>query len=266
MLLSTLEFDLLVALAEAPGRVFSRRQLLEHVWGYDFFGDERVVDVHIRSLRARLGDDASDPLLSARSAASATSSSPTADMTTRSRDRLPSLLASYVLVIAVGAATVFLIVRLLAPPLFDHHHRDAGSGGMGMGMGGTGRAGAHCRAVMSAVDTALLVAVLASVAAGRARRRLRHPPPAAPARRGAGRHPPASPPATTTRAIPLPREPELGALAGDVNRLAGALADTETAPHPALSDVAHEMRTPLTALDGYVEAFSTGCSRRPRRS
>jgi DNA-binding response OmpR family regulator len=61
--LSTLEFDLLVALAEAPGRVFSRRQLLEHVWGYDFYGDERVVDVHIRSLRARLGDDASNPLL-----------------------------------------------------------------------------------------------------------------------------------------------------------------------------------------------------------
>ena len=43
--------------------MFSRRQLLEHVWGYDFYGDERVVDVHIRSLRARLGDDAGDPLL-----------------------------------------------------------------------------------------------------------------------------------------------------------------------------------------------------------
>src|SRR5664280_1951823 len=56
--LSTLEFDLLAALADAPGRVFSRRQLLERVWGYDFYGDERVVDVHIRSLRARLGDDA----------------------------------------------------------------------------------------------------------------------------------------------------------------------------------------------------------------
>ncbi len=61
--LSTLEFDLLTALAEAPGRVFSRRQLLEQVWGYDFFGDERVVDVHIRSLRARLGDDAGRPEL-----------------------------------------------------------------------------------------------------------------------------------------------------------------------------------------------------------
>ena len=61
--LSALEFDVLAALADAPGRVFSRRQLLERVWGYDFFGDERVVDVHIRNLRARLGDDAAHPRL-----------------------------------------------------------------------------------------------------------------------------------------------------------------------------------------------------------
>lgn len=61
--LTALEFDLLVALARAPGRVFSRRQLLEQVWGPDFFGDERVVDVHIRNLRRRLGDDAAAPLL-----------------------------------------------------------------------------------------------------------------------------------------------------------------------------------------------------------
>lgn len=59
--LSALEFDLLVALAGAPGRVFSRRQLLEQVWGGDFFGDERVVDVHIRNLCKSLGDDASRP-------------------------------------------------------------------------------------------------------------------------------------------------------------------------------------------------------------
>ena len=61
--LSALEFDVLAALADAPGRVFSRRQLLEREWVYDFFGDERVVDVHIRSLRARLGDDAAKPRL-----------------------------------------------------------------------------------------------------------------------------------------------------------------------------------------------------------
>ena len=63
VMLSSLEFDLLAALAAAPGRVFSRAQLLERVWGYDFYGDERVVDVHIRSLRARLGDPAGDPHL-----------------------------------------------------------------------------------------------------------------------------------------------------------------------------------------------------------
>ena len=59
--LSALEFDLLAALASAPGRVFSRAQLLERVWGYAFFGDERVVDVHIRNLRRSLGDDATSP-------------------------------------------------------------------------------------------------------------------------------------------------------------------------------------------------------------
>jgi len=61
--LSALEFDLLVALARAPGRVLTRRQLLEKVWGFDFFGDERVVDVHIRSIRKELGDSAEDPEL-----------------------------------------------------------------------------------------------------------------------------------------------------------------------------------------------------------
>ncbi|MFB6781785.1 response regulator transcription factor [Streptomyces sp. NPDC056352] len=59
--LSALDFDLLVALAGTPGRVFTRRGLIEHVWGRDFFGDERVVDVHIRTLRRALGDDASAP-------------------------------------------------------------------------------------------------------------------------------------------------------------------------------------------------------------
>jgi DNA-binding response OmpR family regulator len=59
--LSALDFDLLLALASAPGRVFSRAQLLERVWGYDFFGDERVVDVHIRGMRRALGDDAGAP-------------------------------------------------------------------------------------------------------------------------------------------------------------------------------------------------------------
>ncbi|HEY3548883.1 MAG TPA: response regulator transcription factor [Propionicimonas sp.] len=59
--LSALEFDLLVAMASAPGRVFGRRQLLDHVWRGEFSGDERVVDVHVRSLRRHLGDDVRAP-------------------------------------------------------------------------------------------------------------------------------------------------------------------------------------------------------------
>jgi len=57
------EFELLYALAEQPGRVFSRDQLLERVWGFDFAGIDRVVDVHIGLLRRKLEDDPADPAL-----------------------------------------------------------------------------------------------------------------------------------------------------------------------------------------------------------
>ena len=50
------EFELLRFLALHPGRVFSREQLLSEVWGYDYFGGTRTVDVHIRRLRAKLGE------------------------------------------------------------------------------------------------------------------------------------------------------------------------------------------------------------------
>lgn len=61
--LTALEFDLLAVLAGSPGRVYSRRQLLEQVWGWDYVGDERVVDVHVRNLRRALGDDAAAPAI-----------------------------------------------------------------------------------------------------------------------------------------------------------------------------------------------------------
>ncbi|KAB1633822.1 response regulator transcription factor [Pseudoclavibacter caeni] len=50
------EFELLRFLAGRPGRVFTREQLLSEVWGYDYFGGTRTVDVHVRRLRAKLGD------------------------------------------------------------------------------------------------------------------------------------------------------------------------------------------------------------------
>jgi len=51
------EFELLRFLVQHPGRVFTRQQLLQEVWGYDYFGGTRTVDVHVRRLRAKLGPE-----------------------------------------------------------------------------------------------------------------------------------------------------------------------------------------------------------------
>ncbi len=59
--LTRLEFDLLDVLSERPRVVFSRRQLLERVWGSDWVGDEHLVEVHIANLRRKLGDDPRSP-------------------------------------------------------------------------------------------------------------------------------------------------------------------------------------------------------------
>ena len=59
--LTKTEFRLLVELAASPGRVFSREVLLERVWGYGYFGDGRLVDVHIRRLRTKIEDDPANP-------------------------------------------------------------------------------------------------------------------------------------------------------------------------------------------------------------
>lgn len=55
------EFDLLQLLVAHPGRAFTREFLLEHLWGYEFFGDTRTVDVHVRRLRQKIEDDAANP-------------------------------------------------------------------------------------------------------------------------------------------------------------------------------------------------------------
>ncbi len=60
-ILTAREFDLLVYLVEHPGRVFSREQLLDSALGFSDFSDTRGVDVHVRHLREKLGDDATAP-------------------------------------------------------------------------------------------------------------------------------------------------------------------------------------------------------------
>ena len=59
--LTTLEFSLLATFLSYPGRVWSRTQLIDKLWGNDFFGDERVVDTHIRRLRKKIEPDSANP-------------------------------------------------------------------------------------------------------------------------------------------------------------------------------------------------------------
>ena len=59
--LTKTEFRLLCELAQSSGRVLSRESLLERVWGYDYFGDSRLVDVHVRRLRGKVEDDSANP-------------------------------------------------------------------------------------------------------------------------------------------------------------------------------------------------------------
>jgi two-component system, OmpR family, response regulator MtrA len=61
--LTRTEFDLLAELARQPGRVFTRDVLLDHVWGYDYLGDSRLVDVAVGRLRAKVEDDPANPAL-----------------------------------------------------------------------------------------------------------------------------------------------------------------------------------------------------------
>ena len=55
------ELDLLLFFTQHPGRVFAREQILDEVWGYDFYGGPRTVDVHVRWLRQKIEDDPAQP-------------------------------------------------------------------------------------------------------------------------------------------------------------------------------------------------------------
>lgn len=167
------------------------------------------------------------------------------------------LFLSYAGVVVVGAGVAYLTIRLLAPHLFDQQLSMMN----GVGVGGMSMVGATTGGVHSAFDaaltTALLVGTSASilvaglVAAMITRRLLRPLDAVRAATRGIAE-------GSYGVRVPLPSEPELAALATDVNTLAMALADTESRRVRLLGEVAHEMRTPLTVLDGYVEGLIDG--------
>jgi DNA-binding response OmpR family regulator len=65
--LTYMEYELLRFLVENPNKVWSREQMLSKVWGYDYFGGSRTVDVHVRRLRAKLGEERSSWIITVRS-------------------------------------------------------------------------------------------------------------------------------------------------------------------------------------------------------
>ena len=164
------------------------------------------------------------------------------------------LVLSHLLVAVLGAAATYVIVRQLAPALFDESIRMSGMGGMG---GGGQSAGTLRQQFADAVQGALLVgalvgAVAAAVFGTFAAYRLVRPLAAV---RGATREMAQGRYAVP---VPIPNETELAELATDVNTLGRGLAETEARRVRLLGEVAHEMRTPLTVIDGYVEAMIDG--------
>jgi histidine kinase len=173
--------------------------------------------------------------------------------------RLPvRLFFSYLAVVLVGALTLAVTLSLLAPSAFDH--RMMGGTGTGMGSGGgmgMGRTQNYHDAFVSALRTSLPLAVLVSVGVAAAaalvigRKILqpiddvRH----ATARMIDGHY---------DERIVEPAELELAALARDVNGLAASLENTERRRGELIGEVAHEMRTPLTTIEGYVEGLLDG--------
>lgn len=182
------------------------------------------------------------------------------------------LLLSFAMVTLAGAAAFFVAARWLVPTLFDEHMGNMnragtgnmhGAGGPGSGTGtvgsGTGSSTLSTEhdAIVSAVNTSMLIGLAASlvcstlialVMSGRTLHgldRLR----AGARGLAAGNY---------EARVARPAEPELGALADDINHLAATLAETEQRRAALIGDVAHEMRTPLTTLTGVLEGFDDG--------
>ena len=160
------------------------------------------------------------------------------------------LVASHVGVAVLVAGTTFLIVRQVAPMLFDETMRMGGGGPMqGAGSLRTQVADAVDRALVLGTVVGVLVAVLVGAFAAYALVRPLSRVRAATRAMARGRY---------DVPVPVPAERELADLATDVNTLGRALADTEARRVRLLGELAHEMRTPLTVIDGYVEGMIDG--------
>ncbi|MEZ5262871.1 MAG: sensor histidine kinase [Acidimicrobiia bacterium] len=178
----------------------------------------------------------------------------------RLRLRLRTRLFLAALAVAlVGGLAAYLTVRLLAPRLFERRLASMAAGGGPMAGGGRGPMGGESvhAAFVTALDRSLLIGIGASVVtavvlsallARQVGGRLRQIRSATSAIAG-GRY---------DARLAAMADPDLDAVAADVNTLAAALADTEARRSRLLGDVAHELRTPLTTIDGYLEGIIDG--------
>lgn len=162
------------------------------------------------------------------------------------------LVFSHVLVALIGALTAFVVVRLAAPALFDQGLRGGNGPRLGRGQGPQLRfafAAAVDRATAAGALAGLVTAATVGVVAAR---RILHPLHrigAATRRMAAGEY---------GQRVEMPREVELARLAADVNRLGDELARTEATRVRLLGEITHEMRTPLTVIDGYAAGIADG--------
>lgn len=162
------------------------------------------------------------------------------------------LLVSYLFVVAVGSAVMFAVGRLVAPSEFQRRLRLTGQG-----RGSGASTDELQQLVVDAFDTALLIGVIAAVVASGfaavlvTRRVLRPIDSVRDAAEGMAR-------GEYHRRVPIPAEEELAALAHDVNTLAATLEETEQRRTRLIGEVAHEMRSPLTTIGGYMEALLDG--------
>ena len=226
--------------------MFTRAQLLQQVWGWNFFGDERVVDVHIRSIRRALGDSADAPQLIGTVRGVGYKFLPSPMKRLRRLD--VRLFVSYALVVGVVVVAFALTFGLRATSDFDDRIRGEESGHI--------EEQSH-QAFVDALWSTLPIALVLSVGAAGivtlfVTRRILRPindVRSATRRLAAGHY--------DERVTP-PRELELAALAADVNQLAAALETTERRRAQLISEVAHEMRTPLTTISGYIEGVIDG--------
>ena len=166
------------------------------------------------------------------------------------------LVVSHLVVAVLGAVATVIVVMVLTPVIFDRQVRMSGGS---MGGGGAGQGYRQqlivdvTIAVAEALAVGLVVGVLTAASAGvivaaRVAKPLREMS-AATKRIAAGEY---------DARVDRPRDQELAALAEAVNTLGGTLAETEGRRTRLLGEVAHEMRTPLTIIDGYVEGMIDG--------